>query len=122
MGLLFLFMFGFVTIMTLTSWAAAILLASVFPIFNFKDEFVEFWIRTRGSPPSRRRLILNAYGAANYFFMAEKCHDLNVPNGIRIVPNANFFLSFMLGFASILVAVLFWVAVFFTYVLVRVYI
>ncbi len=115
------FTLGFFVIANFSVLAAMIFLTSVFPVFNFKDEFVEFWIRTRGTPPSRRRLLLNAYGAGNYFFMTEKCYDLNVPNGIRIVPNANFFLTYILGFASIITAVLFWVWAFFVYALVRAY-
>ncbi len=115
-------MFGFVFIMALTSWAAMIFLTSVFPIFKFKDEFVEFWISTRGAPPSRKRLLLNAHGACNIWFRTEICDDLNVPNGIRIVPNANNFHFFMIQFVSLFAAVVFWIVMFLLYVLARAYI
>ena len=84
-----------------------IFLTSVFPIFKFKQEFVDYYIRTRGTPPSRRRLLLNAFGASNYFFISEICNDLNVPNGLRIVPNAKYFHFFMVQVASFFTAVLF---------------
>ncbi len=121
MLVLFLAMFGFVFTMTLTSWAATIFLTSVFPIFKFKDEFIEFWIRTRGSPPSRKQLLLNAQGVCNIWFRNEICDDLNVPNGIRIVPNANYFHFFMIQFVSLFIAVLFWIIMFLLYVVAAAY-
>ncbi|CAD0184264.1 hypothetical protein RUESEDTHA_01143 [Ruegeria sp. THAF57] len=106
---------GCFALLGLSLLAAMILVTRVFPIFNFKDEFVAFWIRTHGRPPSRRRLILNAYGAGNYFFMAEKCWDQHRPNAIRLVPNRGLALSFALGVASWITAILFWIAVFVAY-------
>jgi len=110
-----LFLLGCLTLVGLSVLTAMIFLTSVCPAFNFKDEFVAFWIRTRGGPPSRRRIILNAYGAGNYFFMAEKCWDQHRPNAIRLVPNRGFVLSFALGTASWITAILFWIAVFVAY-------
>lgn len=115
---LFLIMFGFVVIMILTCWGATIFLTSVFPIFNFKDDFIDYCIRTRGAPPSRRRLILSAYGACNYFFMTERTMDTHMPNGIRIVPNKNNYPMLLLQFASLVTAVLFWITAFFVFAIV----
>lgn len=119
---LFWFQLGFMLLASLSSWAAMIFLTSVFPIFKFKEEFVDYCIRTRGTPPSRRRLLLNVYGACNYFFMSEICNDLNVPNGLRIVPNSNYFHFFMVGVASFLTAVLFWIIALVVFVVVTAFI
>lgn len=105
----------FFVVVSVSFYAAMIFLASVLPVFNFKDEFVEYWIRTRGSPPTRRQIILNIYGAGSYYFMAEKCWDQHRPNAIRLVPNRNLALNFALAFASWVTVVLFWIAVFVAY-------
>lgn len=109
------FILGCFALLGLSFCVAMVFLTSVFPVFNFKDEFVEYWISTRGRPPSRRRIILNAYGAGSYFFMVEKCWDQHKPNAIRLVPNRNFFLWFALGIVSWITAALFWIAVFVAY-------
>ena len=99
-----------------------LLLTSTISIFNFKDEFIEFWTKAHGAPPSHRRFLLNAYGAANNFFMVEKCNDQHMPNAIRLVPNANSFRFFLLQFASLVIAGLFWVSMFIAYAFVAAYI
>ncbi len=114
-----LILFGFVLIMILTSWLATIFLASAFPIFNFKDDFIEYWIRTRGTPPSRRRLVLSAYGAANFFFRAEISNDQHRPDAIRLIPNRNSAIFLVLGIASLAAAALFWIAAFILFTIVK---
>ena len=114
-------MIEFVVVMTLSSWATMILLASIFPIFNFKDEFIDFWTKARGIPPARRRLLLNAYGAANYFFMVERCHDPHMPNAILLIPNAKMFRLLLLQGASLITAMLFWVIAFVIFIVLATY-
>lgn len=65
---LLLAMIGYVVAIVFTAGVVQTLLASIFPLFNFKDEFIEYWTKRHGSPPSRRTLRRNAYGIRNFFF------------------------------------------------------
>jgi len=105
---LFLLIFGAVAIMGISGWGSMILVAALFPAFNFKDEFVEFYESATGAPPSRRRLILNAYGATNYFFLTEMCWRPLTQNSIRIIPTASFIRIFLMGWIAILVTLVLW--------------
>ena len=64
---LFLVMIVFVLFAGFSYWASMLLLANLFKAFNYEDQFTEFYKKTRGVQPSRRRLIANAYGLTNFF-------------------------------------------------------
>jgi len=107
----FLLMFGFVIVFSASGWIAALFLASVFPVFNFKEEFIEYYTRTTGAPPSRAKLIRSVYGANNYFFMVEKCWRPPRPNSIRLIPTAFLLRHMLFGLASILTALGLWAVI-----------
>ena len=118
---LFLFIFGAVAIIGISGWGSMILVATLFPAFNFKDEFVEFYERTTGAPPSRRRLILNAYGATNYFFLTEMCWRPVTQNSIRIVPTASFIRVFLMGWIALLTSLMLGAIALAVFILLRTY-
>ena len=49
-------------------WSTMFLLAHFIPFFNFKEDFVEFYVKVRGAPPSQAKLVLNLYGAGSFFY------------------------------------------------------
>ncbi|NPD20971.1 hypothetical protein [Alterinioella nitratireducens] len=118
---LFLLIFGAVAIIGISGWGSMILVAALFPAFNFKDEFVEFYEKTTGAPPSRRRLILNAYGATNYFFLTEMCWRPLTQNSIRIVPTASFIRVLLMAWIAIFTSLILWAIVLVLFILLRTY-
>lgn len=107
----FQFILGFLAVAYVSIWVSGFLLAFVFPVFNFKDEFIEYYTRTTGAPPSRAKLIRSVYGANNYFFMVEKCWRPPRPNSIRLVPTAFLLRHMLFGLASILTALGLWAVI-----------
>ncbi len=121
MGFLFTLMVGFVVVAGISYWASTLLLASLFKIFNFKEEYIQYYTRVSGAPPSRKRQIITAFGACSHFFMMDWAHDSATPNGLKLVPNGNMVRMLFLGFASFLSAGILWVLAAFVYLLVGAY-
>ena len=97
-----LYMFGYFVIACATFWVSQIFLTSFFSVFNFEEEFIDFYKKRMGVPPSRKKLILYSYGAGSFFFLAEKCWTTPKYQKIRIIPTAFFLRVILLVLATII--------------------
>jgi hypothetical protein len=107
----FLLMFGFFAGACVSIWVSGFLLASVFPVFNFKEEFIEYYTKRTGAPPSRAKLIRTLYGAGHWFFWAEKGHRPWKPHSLSLIPTAFFYRNLLFQVASILTALGLWAVI-----------
>lgn len=101
-------MLGFVVMAIISCWASGLLLACLFPVFNFKKEYTEFFTKVSGTPPSQRRLVLTLYGAGSYYFMTDWAHESLQSGALKVFPNRNLARILFFQFASILTALLLW--------------
>ena len=115
----FLLMFGFFAGACVSIWVSGFLLASVFPVFNYKDEFIEYYTKRTGAPPSRAKLIRCMYGAGHSFFVHEKSFRPRTPHSLSLIPTAFLLRHIMFGLASILTALGLWAGILIGYQLLK---
>jgi hypothetical protein len=107
----FLLMFGFFAGAWVSIWVSGFLLTSVFPVFNYKDEFIEYYTKRTGAPPSRAKLIRCMYGAGHWFFVTEKSYRPWTPHSLSLIPTAFLLRHMLFGLASILTALGLWAVI-----------
>ena len=49
----FQLLFGFLIVGLASIWLSGLLLASIFPLFNYKAEFIEYYTKRTGAPPCK---------------------------------------------------------------------
>lgn len=103
---------GFFMIASISVWVSSLILASAFPFFNFKKEYIEYLVRVSGAPPTRLRLLLRVYGANSYFFKIDRRYDSPAPGALKTTPNRNLFRMLLLALATLIFTVFLWVAAF----------
>ncbi len=92
------------------------LLAHFIPFFNFKEDFFEFYVKVRGSPPSQTKLVLNLCGAGSYFFISEKFWKSPTVNSIRICPTIPLLRLLLMQFLSVVFSTALWSVTIFLWV------
>jgi len=107
----FLLMFGFFAGACVSIWVSGFLLASVLPVFNYKDEFIEYYTKRTGAPPSRAKLIRCMYGAGHWFFVTEKSFRPWTPHSLSLIPTAFLLHHVMFQIASIMAALGLWAVI-----------
>ncbi|WP_170420659.1 hypothetical protein [Ruegeria arenilitoris] len=107
-----LLLLGFFVLASISAWVSSLILASVFPFFNFKKEYTEYLLRVSGAPPTRLRLLLTVYGANSYFFKIDWGHDSPAPGALKTTPNRNLFRMLLLALATLIFTVFLWIAAF----------
>ena len=107
----FLLMFGFFAGACVSLWVSGFLLASVFPVFNYKDEFIEYYTKRTGAPPSSAKLIRCMYGAGHWFFVTEKSFRPWIPHSLSLIPTAFFLRHVVFQVASIVTALGLWAVI-----------
>jgi len=113
-----LLLLGFLMIASISVWVSSLILASVFPFFNFKKEYTEYLVRVSGAPPTRLRLLLTVYGANSYFFITDWAHDSPAPGALKTIPNRNLFRVLLLAPAALIFTAFLWVAAFAFFVII----
>ncbi|WP_170440323.1 hypothetical protein [Ruegeria arenilitoris] len=103
---------GFFMIASTSVWLSSLILASVFPFFNFKKEYAEYLLRVSGAPPTRLRLLLTVYGANSYFFKIDWGYESPAPGALKTTPNRNLFRVLLLALATLIFTVFLWFAAF----------
>lgn len=103
--------FGFLTVGLASIWISGLLLTSVFPLFNYKGEFIEYYTKRTGAPPSRARLIRTTYGAGHWFFVTERSFRPRTPHSLSLIPTAFFLRHVLFQVASILTAIALWLVI-----------
>ena len=96
----FLLILGFFAVAYVSIWASGLLLASVFPVFNFREEFIEYYTKRTGAPPSRAKLIRTLHGAGHWFFVTEKSYRPWTPHSLSLIPTAFLLRHMMFGLGS----------------------
>tara|TARA_R110000851_G_scaffold88302_2_gene192925 strand:+ start:320 stop:688 length:369 start_codon:yes stop_codon:yes gene_type:complete len=107
----FQLLFGFLIVGLASIWLSGLLLTSIFPLFNCKAEFIEYYTKRTGAPPSRARLIRTTYGAGHWFFVTEKSFRPRTPHSLSLIPTAFFLRHVFFQVASILTAIALWVVI-----------
>ncbi|MEQ8900353.1 MAG: hypothetical protein RID11_19030 [Roseovarius sp.] len=107
----FLLMFGFFAGACVSIWVSGFLVAFVFPVFNYKDEFIEYYTKRTGAPPSRAKLIRCMYGAGHWFFVTEKSYRPRTPHSLSLIPTAFLLRHMLFGLASMLTALGLWAVI-----------
>ncbi|WP_170342084.1 hypothetical protein [Ruegeria arenilitoris] len=107
-----LLLIGFFVLASISAWVSSLILASVFPFFNFKKEYTEYLLRVSGAPLTRLRLLLTDYGANSYFFRIDWGYDSPAPGALKTTPNRNLFRMLLLALATLIFTVFLWVAAF----------
>lgn len=107
----FQLMFGFFAGACVSIWVSGFLVAFVFPVFNYKDEFIEYYTKRTGAPPSRAKLIRSMYGASDTFFVFEKSFRPRTPHSLSLIPTAFLLRHMLFGLASILTALGLWAVI-----------
>lgn len=80
--------FGFLIVGWVSISISGFLLAFVFPVFNYKAEFIEYYTKRTGAPPSRVKLIRCMNGAGHWFFVTEKSFRPWSPHSLSLIPTA----------------------------------
>ena len=88
----FQLLFGFLIVGLASIWLSGLLLTSIFPLFNCKAEFIEYYTKRTGAPPSRARLT-------------------RTPHSLSLIPTAFFLRHVFFQVASILTAIALWVVI-----------
>lgn len=104
-------MFVFFFVALLSVFVSGFLLAVVFPMFNYKDEFIEYYKKRTGAPPSRAKLIRCMYGAGHWYFVTEKSFRPRTSHSLSLIPTAFFLRHLLFQVASILTAIALWVVI-----------
>ena len=97
-----LLLLGFFVLASISAWVSSLILASVFPFFNFKKEYTEYLLRVSGAPPARLRLLLTVYRANSYFFKIDWGYESPAPGALKTTPNRNLFRMLLLAFATLI--------------------
>lgn len=106
-----LLILGFFALAYVSLWVSGFLLVFVFPVFNHKAEFIEYYTKRTGAPPSRAKLVRTLYGAGHWFFWAEKAHRPLKPHSLSLIPTAFLRRHVMFVVASILTALGLWAVI-----------
>jgi hypothetical protein len=110
-----LLILGFFAVAYVSLWVSGFLLAFVFPVFNYKAEFIEYYTKRTGAPPSRAKLIRCMYGAGHWFFWFEKSHRPRTPHSLSLIPTAFFLRHLVFQVVSIVTALGLWVFILIVY-------